>query len=115
MVELVKLAVAALVDMTEFVLVATSLGICTGMSRGFPIYCSVHTTRLVALLLTLDTRSRDDSLSIYCTIPCLFLGTSAHSLGDLDKLRSLFEDSILQLLSLQAHPCSNPWLPWIAP
>ena len=89
------LIVVALVGMFEFALAATSLGICTGISHGFPTYYNVHTTRLVALLLTLDTRLRDDSLSIHCTTPYLFLGTSAHFLGYHDELRSLLEDSIL--------------------
>ena len=71
MVELEKLATAALVDKSEFVLVATFLGICTGMYRGFPTYYSVHTTRLGALLIILDTHLRDGFLSIYCTIPYL--------------------------------------------
>ena len=66
------LVVATSVGMTEFVLAATFLGICTGMSHDFPIYCSVHTIRLVVLLLTLDICLRDDSLSIHYTIPCLF-------------------------------------------
>ena len=66
------LVVVALVGMTESVPVATSLGIYTRMSYGFPIYCSIHTIRLVVLLLTLDIRLRDDSLSIHYTIPCLF-------------------------------------------
>ena len=63
------LVVAALVGMSEIVLVATFLGICIEKSRGFPTYYNVHTTRLVALLLTLDSHLRDDSLSIHCTIP----------------------------------------------
>ena len=37
------LLVVPLVGMTEFVLAATFLGIYTGMSRGFPTYCSIHT------------------------------------------------------------------------
>ena len=101
------LVVAALVDMTEFVLAATFWGIYTAMSHGFPIYCSVRTIMLVALLSTLGTRLRDDSLNIHCTIPCLFLGISAHSPGNLDELRSLIEDSALQLLDQQAHLCSS--------
>ena len=109
------LVVAALVGMSESVLAATFLGICTGMSRDSPIYCSVRTIRLVVLLLTLDIRLRDDSLSIHYTIPYLSLGISAHFLGDLDELCSLLEDSVLRLLDLQAHVCSSPWLPWIAP
>ena len=55
-VELEMLVVVALVGMSEFALAVTSLGIYTGKSRGFPTYYNVHTTRLVALLLTLDTR-----------------------------------------------------------
>ena len=109
------LVVAALVDMTVFVLAATFWGTCIVMSHDFPICYSVCTTRLVVLLSTLGTRLRDDSLSIHCTIPCLFLGISAHSLGDPDELRSSLEDSALRLLSLQAHLCSGPWHPWIAP
>ena len=93
--ELAILVVVALVGMTESVLAVTSLGIYIGKSHDFPIYCCVHTIRLVVLLLTLDIRLRDDSLSIHCTIPCLFLGISAHSLGDLDELCFLIEDSVL--------------------
>ena len=66
------LVVVALVSMTEFVLATTSLGIYIGMSHDFPIYCSVRTIRPVVLLLTFC--SRDGSLSIHCTIPCLSLG-----------------------------------------
>ena len=109
------LVVVALVGMSESMLAATFLGICTEKSCGFPIYCSVCTIRLVVLLLALDICLRDDSLSIHCTIPSLSLGISAHSHGDLDELCSLFEGSALRLLNLQAHLCSNPWLPWIAP
>ena len=109
------LIVVVWVDMSEFVLATTFLGICIGKFRGFPICYSVHTIRLVALLVTLDTHLRDDSLSIRCTIPYLFLGTIVHFLGDHDELRSLLEDSILRLLGLQAHLFSNPWFPWIAP
>ena len=109
------LVVAALVGMSESVLAATFLGIYTRMSHDFPIYCSVHTIRLAVLLLILDIRLRDDFLSIHRTIPGLSLCISAHSLGDLDELRSSLEGSALQLLSLQAHLCSSPWLPWIAP
>ena len=65
------LVVAALVGMSEFAIAATSLGICTGMSRDFPTYYNVYTTRLVALLLILDTHLRD-ALSIHYTIPYLF-------------------------------------------
>ena len=68
------LVVAALVGMTVFVLAATFWDIYIVMCRDFPIYCNVHTTRLVVLLSTLGTRSRDGSLNIHCTIPCLFLG-----------------------------------------
>ena len=109
------LVVAALVGMTGFVLAATFWGIYTGMSHDFPIYCNVHTIRLVVLLLTLDIHLRDGSLSIHCTIPCLSLGISAHSPGGLDEPHSSLEDSTLRLLSPQAHLCSSPWAPWIVP
>ena len=89
------LVVAASADMIVFVLAATSWGIYIVTYRDFPIYCNVRTTRLVVLLSTLGTRSRDDSLNIHCTIPCLFSGTSAHFHVHLDELRSSIEDLVL--------------------
>ena len=115
LVELATLVVAALVGMSVSGLAATLWGIYTTMSHGSPIYYSVRTINLVVSLLILDIHSRDGSLSIYYTIPCLFLGTSAHFLGYRDELCSLLEDSVLRLLVLQAHLGSNSWSPWIAP
>ena len=109
------LVVAASVDMTVFVLAATSWGIYIVMYHDFPIYCNVRTTRLVVLLSTLGTRSRDGSLNKHCTIPCLYEDIGAHFRVCLDELRFSFAGSILRLSSLQAHLCSCPWLPWIAP
>ena len=65
------LVMAALVGISEFALAATFLGTCTRKSRSFPTYYNVHITRLVALLLTLDTCLRDDSLTIHYTISLL--------------------------------------------
>ena len=109
------LVVTALADMSVFALAATSWGIYIVTFRDFPIYYSVRTTRPVVLLSTLGTRSRDDSLNIHCTIPCLCVDIGAHFRVCLDELRFSFEGSILRLSSLQAHLCSCPWLPWIAP
>ena len=88
--------------MFVFVLWATFLGTCIGKFHGFPTSYSVRTTRLVALLVTLDTHSRDDSLSIHYTKPYLVLDTSAHSLGYCNELHFLLEDLTLRLSSLQA-------------
>ena len=109
------LVVAASADMIVFVLAATSWGIYIVTYHDFPIYCNVRTTRLVVLLSTLGTRSRDDSLNIHCTIPCPFVDIGAHSRVCLDELRFSFEGLVSRLSGLQAHLCSCPWLPWIAP
>ena len=109
------LVVAALANISVSAPAATSWGIYTAVYHDFPIYYSVRTTRLVVSLSTLGTHSRDDSLSIHCTTPYNVGGISAHFLGYLDELRSLLEGSVLRLLSLQAHLCSSPWIPGIAP
>ena len=107
--------VVVLVDMPGSALAATSWGIYTVVYRDFPIYCNVRTTSLVVLLSTLGTHSRDDSLNIHCTTPCLVLGIGAHFHVCLDELRFSIGGSVSRLLSLQAHLCSYPWLPWITP
>ena len=109
------LVVADSVDMTVFVLAATSWGIYIVTYRDFLIYCNVRTTRLVVSLSTLGTRSRDGSLNKHCTIPCLDEDIGAHFRVCLDELRFSIEDLVSRLSGLLAHLCSYPWLPWIAP
>ena len=81
------LVVAASVDMIVFVLAATFWGIYIATCRDFPIYCNVRTTRLVVWLSTSGTRSRDGSLNIHYTIPCLYEDIGAHFRVCLDELR----------------------------